>query len=123
MVVALDLERDRLAVTEIDHAGVLAGSLEYAGAGGRESPEKLGGVLVAAVLRPEQREDSELEVVRVAVEQLADTVELSVGETEGPMEQLFPDLRQVSESSGEGGRLPRSFSQTWVAERFTFDEP
>jgi hypothetical protein len=45
-------------------------------------------VLVAAVLGPEQGEDSELEVVRTALEQLADTVELPVGETEGPVERL-----------------------------------
>jgi hypothetical protein len=45
-------------------------------------------VLVAAVLGPEQGEDGELEVVRRALEQLADTVELPVGETESPVERL-----------------------------------
>jgi len=39
-------------------------------------------VLVAAVLRPEQREDGELEVVRVAAEKLPDPVRLSVRQTE-----------------------------------------
>jgi hypothetical protein len=53
-------------------------------------------VLVAAVLRPEEREDGELEVVRLALEQLADTVELPVGETERPVERLFRDLRQAA---------------------------
>ena len=33
MVVALDLERDRLAVAEVEDAGVLAGPLEHALAG------------------------------------------------------------------------------------------
>jgi hypothetical protein len=51
-------------------------------------------VLVAAVLRPEQREDGELEVVRVALEPLPDSLELPVGQTEGPMERLFGDRGQ-----------------------------
>jgi hypothetical protein len=40
-------------------------------------------VLIAAVLGPEEREDRELEVVRVASEQLPDTLRLPVGQTEG----------------------------------------
>jgi hypothetical protein len=51
-------------------------------------------VLVAAVLRPEEGEDGELEVVRLPLEQLADAVELPVGETERPVVRLFRDLRQ-----------------------------
>jgi hypothetical protein len=51
-------------------------------------------VLVAAVLRPQQREDGELEVVRLALEQLADTVELPVGKAEGAVERLFRNQRQ-----------------------------
>jgi hypothetical protein len=51
-------------------------------------------VLVAAVLRPEQREDGELEVVRVAVEQRLDALQLSVREAEGAVERLCGDLRQ-----------------------------
>jgi hypothetical protein len=51
-------------------------------------------MLVAAVLRPEEREDRELEVIRLAREQLADTRELAVGETERPVERLFEDPRQ-----------------------------
>ena len=56
-------------------------------------------MLVRAVLRPEQREDGELEVVRVATEQLTDTVQLPVGETESTMKRLFGDRRQVIEST------------------------
>ena len=56
-------------------------------------------MLVRAVLRPEQREDGELEVVRLAAEQVADKVELSVGETEGAVERLFRYRRQVPQSS------------------------
>jgi len=107
VVVALDLEGDRLAFAEVDDAGVLAWSLQDAGAAGRKPPEEQRGVLVCAVLRPEQREDRELEVVRIALQQLPDTVELSVGETERPVE-LFRDLRQRSESSREGRRFDRA---------------
>jgi hypothetical protein len=57
-------------------------------------------VLVAAVLRPEQREDGQFEVVRVAVDQLADTVELPVGETECSMEWLLRDRAQTAMVTG-----------------------
>jgi hypothetical protein len=42
-------------------------------------------VLVAAVLGPEQREDLELEVVRLAVEEREDAGELPVREAEPTM--------------------------------------
>ncbi len=38
MVVALDLERDRFALAEVDDAGVLARPLEDARRGGRKAP-------------------------------------------------------------------------------------
>jgi hypothetical protein len=53
------------------------------------------------VLRPEQREDGEFEVVRRALEQLSDTVELPVGETEGPMERLVGNGSQGRMVSGD----------------------
>lgn len=56
-------------------------------------------MLVAAVLGPEEREHGELEVVRLAAQELLDSVRLPVGETEGPMERLFRNLRQVPQSS------------------------
>jgi len=99
MVVALDLEGDGLALAEVDDACVLARALEDARRRGRETAEERRGVLIRAVLRPEQREDRELEVVRLAAEQVADSVELPVGEAEGPVERLFRDLRQSPESS------------------------
>ncbi len=64
VVVALDLERDREAVAEVEHAGVLAGALEDTRAVARKAPQQEGRVLVAAVLRPEEREHGQLEVVR-----------------------------------------------------------
>jgi hypothetical protein len=50
-------------------------------------------VLVAAVLGPEEREDRQLEVVRRPAQELADTVELSVRETEAAVE-WFRDRAQ-----------------------------
>src|SRR5207245_1906651 len=99
VVVALDLERHRLALAEVDDARVLARPLEDARGRGGQAAEEPRRVLVRAVLRPEQREDGELEVVRLAAQQLADSVELPVGQAEGAMERLFGDLRQVPQSS------------------------
>ena len=99
VVVRLDLERDRDAVAEVDHAGVLAGPLQHALALRRQALQKQRRVLVAAVLRPQHGEDGELEVVRRATEQLLDARELPVGEAEGAMERLVR-LR------GDGGQTP-----------------
>jgi hypothetical protein len=57
------------------------------------------------VLRPEQREDRKLEVVRLTREQLADSVELAVGETERPVERLFEDPRQGIDTNRGAGRV------------------
>jgi hypothetical protein len=62
-------------------------------------------MLVAAVLRPEQREDRELEVVGLALEQLTDSGVLGVGKTERAMERQFGDPRQEVESSRAGGQV------------------
>jgi hypothetical protein len=53
-------------------------------------------VLVAAVLRPQEREDLELEVVGVAVEQRDDASELPVREAEPAMERVFRDGAQAA---------------------------
>ena len=80
------------------------------------------GVLVAAVLGPEEREDRELEVVRVSPEQRADTLVLPVREAEGAMERLFRDaahrrLGRRGAGRGPGNReVPRVFREeggTW----------
>src|SRR5205823_221686 len=99
VVVRLDLERDRLALTEVDHARVLARPLEHALAGARQPFQLPRRMLVPAVLRPEQREDRELEVVRLTLEQLRDAGVLGVGKTERLMQRLFRDPRQGAESS------------------------
>jgi hypothetical protein len=87
VIVALDLERDREPVAEVEDSGVLAGPLEDAGTGRRQALQEERRMLVAAVLRPEEREDRELEVVRVAREQRADSLELLVGEAECAVER------------------------------------
>ena len=67
-------------------------------------------MLVPAVLRPEQGEDRELEVVRIAAEQLADAIELLVGQPQRTVEWLFRrDLRQGQESTRGRRRVPATF--------------
>jgi len=63
-------------------------------------------MLVPTVLRPEQREDRQLEVVRLAPEQLDDAVQLPVREAERAMDGysgggLSGDLGQVIQCSRE----------------------
>jgi len=55
------------------------------------------------MLRPEERKDRQLEVIRLALEQLTDPGELGVGKTERLMERLFRDPRQVVESNRGSG--------------------
>jgi hypothetical protein len=78
--VALDLERHREALAEVDHTRVLAWPLEDALPGRGQLLQQRRRVLVAAVLGPEQREDRELEMVRLPLQQFSDSVELPVGQ-------------------------------------------
>ena len=63
-------------------------------------------MLVAAMLRPEERKDRQLEVVRLALEQVDDARELSVGQSERAVDGLFGDLRQVIQCRREARRRP-----------------
>jgi hypothetical protein len=104
MVVALDLEAHCLAVAEVEHPGILTGALQDAFTRGGEPLEEERRVLVAAVLGPEQREDRQLEVVRLTLEQLDDTGELAVREPERSMQRdvvdrLFRDRVQATSVS------------------------
>jgi hypothetical protein len=106
MVVRLDLERHSLALAEIDHAGVLTGPLENPFACRRQPLEQRRRVLVAAVLGPEQREDGELEVVRLAFEKTPDPLELPVRQSERAVQRLFRNLRQrASVSAASDGTV------------------
>jgi len=69
-------------------------------------------MLVAAVLRPEQREDRELEVVGLPLEQLDDVRVLGVGEAERLVKRPFRDSRQVVESSRLTGQVQLSLGET-----------
>ena len=92
VVVALDLEGDREAVADVDHAGVLTRALQHARAVRGQAPQLETRVLVAAMLRPEQREDGQLEVVRSTLERLLDLRVLGVRQPEGTMERLLGRL-------------------------------
>ena len=95
VVVRLDLEGDREAAADVDHARVLAGALQHALAPTTAAAaRRRRRVLVAAVLRPEDGEDGELEVVRRPAEQFPDAPELPVGETERAVEWLLCDGAQ-----------------------------
>jgi hypothetical protein len=69
-------------------------------------------VLVAAVLAPQEREDRELEMIRLPAEQVADSVELAVRQPEGAMKRLFRYRRQIVECSRLTGRVARTFQQS-----------
>ena len=94
MVVALDLEGDGEAVSEVEHAGVLTRPLQHALPARGEPLQEERRMLVAAVLRPEEREDRELEVVRITREERADSLVLPVREAECAMERRFRHAAQ-----------------------------
>jgi hypothetical protein len=58
------------------------------------------------MLRPEEREDRQLEVVRLALEQRDDSVELPVRQAERAVDGLFGDLGQVVQCRREARRQP-----------------
>jgi hypothetical protein len=118
VVVALDLERDRFAAADVDDACILAGPLEDGRAAGREAAQEERRVLVAAVLRPEEREDRELEVVRLALQERLDAPVLRVRQAERAVERCRGDGAQKREANGGRGRLrepARSESRTLIA--------
>jgi hypothetical protein len=74
-------------------------------------------MLVAAVLGPEEREDRQLEVVRLALEKFDDAFELSVGQPERTVHRdgvqwLFGDPGQVVHSSREGRRQSTRWNES-----------
>ena len=113
VVVRLDLERDRLALAEVEHAGVLARPLQHALARRGQPLQQRRGVLVAAVLGPEQREDRELEVVRLPFEKTPDPLELAVREPERAVQRLFRNLRQGASVSRASDGTVRSVTRSY----------
>ena len=82
VVVRLDLERARQPVADRHRARVLARAHHEPRALGRQRLEQPPRVLVAAVLGPHQREDGELDLVRLAAQLVDDQLVLGVGEPE-----------------------------------------
>jgi hypothetical protein len=71
VVVALDLEDDRLAVADIDDPGILAGTADDARTAGRQAAQPHLGRFVRAMLAPHRREDAQFGQVRGAPEDRA----------------------------------------------------
>ncbi len=71
----LDLEDDRLAVADVDDAGILAGTAEHARPRARQPLQPQPGGFVRAVLAPHDRKDAELDAVRRAAENCHDARE------------------------------------------------
>jgi hypothetical protein len=107
VVVALDLQRHGEAVADVDHAGVLARPLQHALPGRRERRQQGAGVLVRAVLAPEQREHGQLEVVRLPLEQLADALELRVRQPERAVQRGRLDRAHACTLDGRFRSLAR----------------
>ena len=124
VVVGLDLEGDRVAVADVDRAGVLARPHHHPRALGRQPPQQLARVLVGAVLGPEQAEHRQLDVVRLAPQLLDDQLVLGVGEAElavfggggahaANLLQRFEDLAAVGRA---GQRVDRVLGMRHQAE-------
>ena len=73
----------------------------------RQAAKERCGVLVAAVLRPEEGEDRELEVVGRVSQQVADAVELGVGQAEPGVEWFRDRAQGASVSALSDGPLVR----------------
>ena len=82
VVVALDADRHRKAVADVDHARALTGPDEHPRRLGGEAAEVALGRLVRAVLRPHHRVHGELELGGFPAEQLDDGNQLVVGHTQ-----------------------------------------
>ena len=104
VVVGLDLEGDRVAVADVDRAGVLARPHHHPLALGRQPPQQLARVLVGAVLGPEQAEHRQLDVVRLAAELLDDQLELGVGQ---PQLAVLGGLDGHAATPGDGLEHPQ----------------
>ena len=72
MVVRLDLESNRPAVTDIDDPGVLTGTLQHQRALGRQLLQMNLRALVGAMLAPHDAKDAELRVVGLAAQNFGD---------------------------------------------------
>ena len=98
MVVALHLEHDRLAVADVDDAGVLARPLDHPRRLGRQPPQMQPRGFVRAVLVPHRRENPELGETRHPADQLENAL-IFVGLQAVAGDEFGGDLRLVHEAS------------------------
>src|SRR5204863_9263806 len=82
MVVALDLEDDRVAIADIDDPGILAGSANHSLPAGRQGPQPDFRRFVRAVLAPHRGDNAGLGQVRGAPEDRAGALELLAAEAQ-----------------------------------------
>ena len=94
MVVALHLEHDGLAVADVDHAGILAGSLDHPRRRGGQTTQMQPRRFVRAVLVPHRREDPEFGKTGHPTDQLEDALVL-VGLEAMAGDEFRGDLRLV----------------------------
>jgi hypothetical protein len=87
---------DGEAVADVDHARILTRARQHAPSVHGQAPQLQARVLVAAMLRPQEREDGELEVVGRPLERLLDLRVLGVRQPEGTMERLLGRLCHAS---------------------------
>ena len=83
VIVALHLEDGGLTITDVDHARVLAGAADHPGRLGGQLHQVELARLVGAMLGPHDREDAELDVVRLAAERVEDAGVLLFGQPVG----------------------------------------
>ena len=74
VVVALHLEDRRLAVADVDHAGILARAADHPGRLGRQLLQVDARAFVGAMLGPHDREDAELDQVGLAAQRVEDAL-------------------------------------------------
>src|SRR5882724_3812806 len=105
MVVALHLEHHRLAIADVDDAGVLARSLDHPRRLGRQAPQVQPRGFVRAMLVPHRRENPEFSETRHPPDQLEDALIFVRLETMAG-DEFGSDLRLVHAASWrEGGLL------------------
>ena len=89
VVVALDADGHGDAVAGVDDPGVLARADQDPRALGRQAPQVQPGRLVRAVLAPHHGVEGQLEVVGGPAQDLADGLELVVGQAQRPVQRLL----------------------------------
>src|SRR5215212_2689783 len=110
MIVTLHLEHDRLAVANVDHAGILAGTLDHPGRPGRQPPQMKPRRLVRAVLVPHRREYPEFGEARHPGDELENALIL-VRLQAMTGDEFGSDLRLVHEALARLSSLIREIGQ------------